>query len=152
MENTRPFIFYLTLEEKLPDQFYVFDSLFKEMDYILVPVTVDQLPKLVASTEQDHVMVINCVSSFREYKLFNTKVRSILKYVLKSRRISFIEISSFSKLNDSRVHSLSKNYFFLKTPVDGRALVKRMISFHSKRSEQSNLWPGGARSMAAGVA
>lgn len=152
MENTRPFIFYLTLEEKLPDQFYVFDSLFKEQDFILVPVTVDQLPKLVASTEQNHVMVINCVSSFREYKLFNTKVRSILKYVLKSRRLSFIEISSFSKLNDSRMHNLTKNYFFMKTPVAGRALVKRMIKYHAARSEQNYLWPGGAKSMAAGVA
>lgn len=152
MENTRPFIFYLTLEEKLPDQYYVFDLLFKERNYILVPVTVDQLSKLVASTDQSHVMVLNCVSSFREYKLFNTKVRSILKYVLKSRRISFIEISSFSKLDDSRLHSLSKNYFFLKTPVDGRSLVEKLSQFHTKRSEKSNLWPGGARSMAAGAA
>lgn len=152
MENTRPFIFYLTLEEKLPDQFYVFDTLFKERDYILVPVRVDQLQQLVARTEQNHVMVISCVSSFREYRLFNEKVRSILKYVLKSRRLSFLELSSFSRLNDSRLYTLSKNYFFIKNPVDGRSIVERMISYHSFKSEQSNLWPGGAKSLASGNA
>lgn len=148
MENTHPFIFFLTLEERLPDQFYVFDKLFKEQNYILVPVRVDQLQQLVASTEQNHVMVLSCVSSFREYKLFNDKVRKILKYVLKSRRLSFVKLCSFSKLNDSRVHNMTKNYYFIKTPVDARVISERMINFHEMKSEKSQIWPGGPKSMA----
>lgn len=151
MENTRPFIFFLTLEERLPEQFYTFDRLFKEYDYILVPVRVDQLQQLVASTEQNHVMVISCTTNFREYRLFNEKVRKILKYVLKSKRLSFIKLSSFAKLNDTRAYNLSKNYFFLRTPVEARELTERMISFHEEKSEKSQIWPGGAKSL-AGVA
>lgn len=151
MENTRPFIFFLTLEERLPEQFYTFDRLFKEHDYILVPVRVDQLQQLVASTEQNHVMVISCATCFREYRLFNEKVRKILKFVLKSRRLSFVQLSSFSKLNDTRAHNLTKNYFFLRTPVDACELTARMISFHEEKSEKSQIWPGGHKSL-GGVA
>jgi hypothetical protein len=151
MENTRPFIFFLTLEEQLPEQFYVLDKLFKESHYILVPVRVDQLQQLVASTEQTHVMVLSCVSNFRQYKLYNDKVRKILKFVLKSRRISFFELSSFSRLNDTRAHHLTRNYFFIKNPVDARALTDRMMAFHEARSEKSDLWPGGSKSLAGVV-
>lgn len=151
MENTHPFIFFLTLEERLPEQFYIFDRLFKEQNYILVPVRVDQLQQLVASTEQNHVMVLSCVSSFREYKLFNDKVRKILKYVLKSRRLSFVKLSSFSKLNDTRLHSLTKNYYFIKNPVDARMITERIANFHEAKSEKSQIWPGGHKTL-SGVA
>ncbi len=152
METNQPFIFFLTLDGKLPDQYYLFDRIFKESDYILVPVRVDQLQQLVASTEQTHVMVISCISSFREYRLFNDKVRGILKYVLKSRRLSFFEFSSFSRLNDSRNYSLSKNYYFIKNPVDARLVADRMMAFHVAKSEKSQIWPGGPKSMLAGAA
>jgi hypothetical protein len=148
METSQPFIFFLTLEERLPDEFYIFDRLFKESNYILVPVRVDQLQKLVSSTDQIHVPVITSVSSFRQYKLFSEKVRSILKYVLKSRRLSFFELSSFSRLNDSRTHASTKNYFFIKNPVDARLLSDKIISYHEMKSEKSHLWPGGKKSLA----
>jgi hypothetical protein len=152
MENTQPFIFLLTLEERLPDQYYVFDRLFKELNYILVPVRVDQLQQLVSSTDQSHVPVINSVSNFRQYKLFNDKVRNILKYVLKSRRLSFFELSSFSRLNDSRTHAMTKNYFFIKNPVDARILSEKIVAYHEMKCEKSMVWPGGKRSLANGAA
>ncbi len=147
-----PFIFFLTLDESLPGSFYVFDRLLKEAGFILVPVRVDQLQKLVASTEQNHVMVISCVSNFREYRQFNERVRGILKYVLKSRRLTFLSLSSFSKLNDSRVHALSKNYFFIKNPIDARVLVDRMVNYHDMKAEKSDIWPGGHRVSVSGSA
>ncbi len=151
METNQPFIFYLTLEENLPDQFYVFDSIFKEYNYILVPIRVDQLQKIVATTDQNHVIVISCITNFRSFHLFNEKVRGILKYLLKSKRISFFELSSFSRLNDSKIHLLTKNYYFMKTPLDARALAERMITFQEQKSSSSDIWPGGHRSI-SGVA
>lgn len=152
METNQPFIFFLTLEERLPDQFYIFDRLFKESNYILVPVRVDQLQQLVSSTDQTHVPVITSVSNFRQYKLFNEKVRSILKYVLKSRRLSFFELSSFSRLNDSKTHAMTKNYFFIKNPVDARLLSDKIMAYHEMKSQQSHLWPGGKKSVVNGAA
>lgn len=152
MENSRPFIFFLTLDERLPESFYVFDGLFREFEHILVPVRVDQLQQLVSRSEQDHVLVISCVSSVRDYKRFNEKVRSVLKYLLKSRRLSFFELSSFSRLNDSRTLGNLKNYFFLKNPVDARLLVERLVAYNEMKSSQSNLWPGKPKPLPAGVA
>src|SRR5665648_493814 len=97
-----PFIFYLSLEENLPKSFYIFDRCFKELGYMLVPVKVDQLQTLMSSTEQSQIIVITSVTDVRELKMYNDKVRNLLKYILKSKRITFMHCGSFSKLNDTR--------------------------------------------------
>ena len=42
-ETATPFIFYLSLEDTLPNAFYTFDKYLKELGFILVPVKIDQL-------------------------------------------------------------------------------------------------------------
>lgn len=140
-----PFIFYLTLDDNLPATYYIFDRTLRELGFILVPVKIDQLQSLVSSTEQSQVMVLSSVVDAREYKLYNERVRNLLKYVLKSKRITFMHLSSFSKLNDSRLYNLSKNYIFLKYPLDARVLSARIANYHEEKSEQSFRWPGGTR-------
>ena len=109
-ETKTPFIFYLSLEDTLPKSFYSFDTYLKELGFILVPVKIDQLQTLVASSEQEQVIVLCSVTNVREYKLYNEKVRKFLKFILKSKRLTFMHCSSFSKLNDSRHFVIQKNY------------------------------------------
>lgn len=149
-ELTSPFIFYLSLDDQLSKSFYHFDQLFKEHGYILVPVKMDQLQTLAASSEQNQLIVLSSVTNSYEYKIFNEKVRGLLKYVLKSKRLNFLQLSSFSKLNDSRMFSLQKNYYFMKYPLDGRRLVDRIVNFHIEKNEQRTMWPGGKRSSVVG--
>lgn len=147
-----PFIFYVTLEDTLPKAFYTFDRLFKEQGFILVPVKVDQLQALVASTEQTQVVVMSSVIDSRELKIFHEKVRSLLKYVLKSKRLTFMQLSSFSKINDSKLFAMNKNYFFMKYPTDARALSQKIIRYYNLKSETNLRWPGGKRAGLSGVA
>lgn len=140
-----PFIFYLTLDESLPGSYYVFDRTLRDLGFILVPVKVDQLQTLVSSTEQNQVMIISSVIDTREYRLFNERVRGLLKYILKSKRITFLQLSSFSRINDSRLHAYTKNYFFLRYPVDAKTLSLRIARFHEERTLESSRWPGGKR-------
>jgi hypothetical protein len=139
------FIFYLTLNENLPSHFYHLDIMFKEQGFFLIPVTVDQLQKLASLTEQSHLFVISSVSDTTEFKLYNDKVRELLKYILKSNRITFIHLSSFSKLNDSKVYSTLNNYFFLKYPLDARTFSAKVVKYYGLKSELSKRWPGGHR-------
>lgn len=147
MENTQqtPFIFYLTLEENLPKTFYAFDKTFKELGFMLVPVRIDQLQALASSSEQSQMIVISSVTDSKEMKLYNERVRKILKYVLKSKRITFMHCSSFSKLNDAKLFSLTKNYYFLKYPVDAKALATKISRYYVLKSSQNIQWPGGRR-------
>lgn len=142
-ENT-PFIFYLTLEENLPRTFYQFDRWFKKLGFILVPVRIDQLQKLIAFADQSQVIVVSSVTDSKEMKLYNEKVRPFLKYVLKSKRITFMHLCSFSKLNDTRQFALSKNYYFMKYPLDAKILSHKIARYHDLKSE-TNRWPGGRR-------
>ncbi len=151
-QTNTPFIFYLTLGEKLPAAFYTFDRLFKEIGFILVPVKVDQLQTLVAASEQEQVIVVTSITDTREFKLYNDKVRNLLKYILKSKRLTFMPLSSFSKLNDSRLYTLYKNYYFFKYPIDARRLSMKIARYYELKLEQNSKWPGGRRAGVSGVA
>lgn len=112
---------------------------------MLIPVRIDQLQTLVASTDQTQIIVISSVTDVRELKMYNEKVRGLLKYVLNSKRITFMNLSSFSKLNDSKIYGMKKNYFFMKYPIDARLLCAKIARYHDKKSETSIRWPGGKR-------
>ena len=145
-QNTNtPFIFYLTLEENLPRAFYTFDKALKTLGYILVPVQIDQLQTLVSSADQTQIIVITSVSDIKEMKLYNERVRGLLKYVLKSKRITFMHCSSFSKLNDFKLFAMKKNYYFLKYPLDAALLSRKIVRYYELKSDQNVRWPGGTR-------
>lgn len=143
--KTSPFIFFLTLEDNLPSSFYTFDRSLRDLGFILVPVRIDQLQVLSSFTDQPNIVVLCSVVDFREYKLFSEKVRGLLKFVLKSKRINFMQLSSFSRLNDSKLYSFQKNYYFLKYPLDSRTLSHQIVKFYHLKSEESSRWPGGKR-------
>lgn len=148
-----PFIFFLTFGEELPETYQIFDRQFKELGFILVPVRADQLQTLAATSEQAQLMVIASVSDAREYKFYNEKIRGMLKYLLKSKRLTFLHLSSFSKLNDSKSFSIHKNYFFLKYPLNARALAEKIVEHYFLTTSEQNLrWPGGRRAtIGAGI-
>ena len=150
--NANPFIFFLTFENNLPESFYIFDRNLKELGYILVPVKVDQLQSLAASTQQEEIIVLCSVTDSRDYKIYNEKVRNLLKFVLKSKRITLMHLSSFSRLNDSRNYAHQKNYYFLKYPLDARLLSATIARYHQLKSEKSSKWPGGRRAGVTGMA
>lgn len=149
-ETAAPFIFYLSLEDTLPSSFFTFDKYLKELGFILVPVKIDQLQVLVASSEQEQVIVICSVTNVREYKLYNDKIRKFLKFILKSKRLTFMHFSSFSKLNDQKNYVNLKNYYFLRYPINAKQLSFKISKYHALKKEQLTIWPGGRRATLGG--
>ncbi len=150
-QKPQSFIFYLSLEDKLPETFYIFDRTLRDLGFMLIPVKVDQLQSLISSTEQNSIIVLSSVSDSREYELYNKTVRLSLKYLLQSKRIRFLLLSSFSRLDDSKVHVRSKNYFFLRYPLDARILAAAVARFYESVSQKSTKWPGGTRAGVRGL-
>jgi hypothetical protein len=110
-----------------------------------VPVKIDQLQSLVASSEQEQVVVLCSVSDAKEYKRYNDKIRGFIKYILKSKRLTFIHLSSFSKINDQKKFVMQKNYFFMKYPLNAKDLSLRISKYHALKKDQLTVWPGGRR-------
>ena len=152
-EKSLEFVFFLTLEDALPKAYYVFDHFLKQLGFILVPVKIDQLQSLVSTSEQEQVIVISSVTDFREYKIYNDKVRGFLKYILKSKRLTFMHLSSFSKLNDQKLYVHQKNYYFIKYPLNAKDLSLKISKYHALKKEQRTVWPGGRRAtLSQGIA
>jgi hypothetical protein len=144
-EQNTPFIFYLTLGDTLPRSFWIFDRCLKDRGFILVPVKIDQLQTIATTTGQGHIMVLCSITDSRELRHYNERVRGLLKFILKSKRLSFMVLSSFSKANDSKSFTLIKNYFFIKYPINANMLSERIARFHELKNEKTSMWPGGRR-------
>jgi hypothetical protein len=143
--SSTPIVFYLSLDENLPKNYFIFDKYLKENGVILIPMKIDQVQTLASSSSQTHFIVLATVTNSKEYKLYNEKVRGLLKYILKSKRVTFMHISSFSKLNDVKLYSVSKNYFFLKCPFNVRSLASLLVRYYAHKTERNVRWPGGRR-------
>jgi hypothetical protein len=151
-DKSPSFIFFLCLGDTPSKSFYIFDKYLKELGFILVPVKVDQIQSLISASDQEQVIVLSSVSDAKEYKMYNEKVRGILKYILKSKRLTFMHLSSFSKLNDQNLYSILKNYFFMKYPINAKELCLKIGKYHAMKKEQRTVWPGGRRAgLGAGV-
>jgi hypothetical protein len=144
-EQKTPFIFFLALGETLPASFWTFNRCLKERGFVLVPIRIDQLQTIATNTGQEHMMVLCSMTDSRELKAFNEKTRGLLKFILKSKRLSFMVLSSFSKANDAKLFTRSKNYFFIKYPIDASILSEKIVLFHELKTENTSLWPGGRR-------
>jgi hypothetical protein len=140
-----PFIFFLTLGDSLPASFWIFNRCLKDRGFVLVPIKIDQLQTIAINTGQEHMMVLCSMTDSRELKAFNEKVRGLLKFILKSKRLSFMVLSSFSMANDAKLFTRSKNYFFIKYPVDASLLSEKIVIFHEFKTENTSMWPGGRR-------
>lgn len=143
--NHASFIFFIVLGESLPRSFYVFDKHLKALGFMLIPVKIDQLQQLVAHSEQQQIIALCSITTVKEMKMYNDKVRGLLKYVLKSKRLTLMHLSSFSKLNDMRNHSMHRNYFFLKYPLNALDLSAKIARYYELKSETNVRWPGGRR-------
>lgn len=144
--NTSNFLFYLTVEENLPRSFFILNQAMKTYGFVLVPVRVDQIQQLVSISEQSHIMIISSVSQHSELKSYNQKIRGILKYILKSKRISFLLLSSYSVINDTKMHTLTGNFYFIKFPLVVNKLAQVLVKFYESKILASHKWPGGKKS------
>lgn len=149
--NEKTIIFYLTTTTELTSEFFSLNHTFNESGCVLVPVRVDQLQNLATMTEQEQIIVINVIKNTQELIAFNKGVRHLLRYILKSKRISFFNLSSFDSSDDSRVHFMTKNYFFIKLPIDVKMISKKIARYYTLKQKDKVTWPGGKRAGLASI-
>lgn len=133
-----PFVFYLELEQYFNNHFFNFNHFFQKKDFILLPVTLDQLQQLASLTEQSEVIVICSVSSFQQMKVYEQKVRGVLKFFLKDKRFNFILISSFSHLDDKKYFKNNSSYSFFNYPLDVKKVVQNIVDYYFYKNNNKN--------------
>jgi len=72
---TTAFIFYLKLEDRLPENYYKLSHFLHQHGFLLVPVTLDQIQNLSAISEQAEMIVICSVTNTAYLKSIQKKLR-----------------------------------------------------------------------------
>lgn len=143
METNETWIFYLKLQKALPKKYFRLDQEFKRFGKSLVPVTIKSIGDLIKKNKKIHLMIV--VRNLDEYRYFNSKVKKILKFLVRTGRVNLYVTASFSAVNDNSIMRRDF-YFFMKLPVSYEFLCQSVTRVIDSNELHAHKWPGGSRS------
>jgi|GEM_PF-2979504 len=140
--ETTPSFFYLVFDEQIPKHFYEFRQHLSREGVMLVPIRIEQVQSILSTTSQEQIILIQSVANVQQLNQYQKKIRPYLKYILKSKRITLLHFSSFSKIDDSKQFHSLRNYFFIRFPVSLFELAPKIVRYYELKSTELTLWPG----------
>jgi hypothetical protein len=142
MEHKEHWIFYLKLKKNLSEEFLYIDREFKEKNKSLIPIGLKGLLNGIKNYKSIHVMVV--IRNYQELRYFETKVKKIMKYVLRTEKVHLYVASSFNSVNDVTV--MKKNHYnFIKLPVSTEYLCGSISRSIDIKETHVDTWPGGSQ-------
>lgn len=149
MDNKSDWIFYLKLSPKLPASFFDMDKRLKENGYTLIPVSFTDL--VLLNTKEGEFHVLAMASSTEQATYFQRKVRKILHYLLRSKRMHMYFVSSFKFLDDTHLFGSSGHYHYVQLPVSVNKFCDTISETIKNKRSQSRKWPGASRRLGSTV-
>lgn len=150
LQQENNFFFWLKLEDKLDEMYLLVSQELSSRGIQLLPVTIDQISKLAALTPLSHITVLCSTRHSKQYMYFKKAVYPMLKYLLRQEKLTFFNLSSFSRV-DVQQRVARQNYFFLKYPLNLNSICDKLIKFHEIRLAKSQTWPGGKKAKVPGL-
>lgn len=142
MKRVDHWIFYLKLSKNLPDEYLTLDQNFKNHGKSLVPIGLKSLLECIKKGQKAHVVIV--VKSYGELKYFNSKVKKMMKFIMRSERIHLYIASSFSGINDPTI--MRRDYYnYVKLPVKMTTFCESVSKTIDVKENQGLVWPGGVR-------
>lgn len=143
MESKESWIFYLKLQKELPKEYFRLDQELKMYGKSLVPMTIRSLGESIKKSKKIHVLIV--VRNLDEFRYFNSKVKKILKFMVRTGRVSLYVTSSFNAVNDTTIMRRDF-YYFMKLPVSYSFLCQSIAKVVDSNDANAYKWPGGSRS------
>jgi hypothetical protein len=137
------FVFYIAMGETLPKYYYDLAHALREVDLTLVPVQLDQL--LIMHQGKKRIHAVCVTSNMREFKIFQKRIKKVLKQSIMSKLLSLYHLSSFSKLNLHNELGRMDNYHFVNLPVQDKTFAHALLKFYKVAINNVKKWPGGRR-------
>lgn len=139
MEAQEHWIYYLKLQRDLPREYLVLNRSFREKNKTLIPITISGLLDCAKVYKSLHVVVV--IKSYRDFRYFDSRVKKLVKLLIRSGKVNIYLASSFSLINDSTI--MKRDYYnFIKLPASMDFLcgsISRMVEI---KESQLHLWPG----------
>lgn len=141
MENKHTFwVYYLSLSEKLPSQFFKLSAFLNKYGIMLLPIKPNQLKDF--TKEQDHVVVVTFVTNLKEHYQLNASAAHI-KFLLLNKKIRLLHLSSFEQQTMPRI--VQDHYQFEKLPIKTQNVLSIMLKMLYNSYKETKVWPGGKR-------
>jgi hypothetical protein len=142
MEAKEHWIFYLRLQKDLPREYLLLDNMFKEKGKSLIPIGIKGLLECIKTYRSIHMLIV--IKNYQELRYYDTKVKKIIKYLIRTGKVNLYVTSSFSAVNDTTI--MKRDYYnFVKMPVSMDYLcgsISRMVDI---KEAQLHQWPGGVQ-------
>ncbi len=135
-------IFYLTFGQKLPKVFYDLAVTFKNKGLTLVPVELDQLLDFYQGKKNVHVVVVT--KNQFEKKAYQKSLK-IINHALRSGKMFFYHLSSFSDIDLRKEKGRINNYSFISLPISIEVLAQAVKNSFLIKQNSIQKWPGGRR-------
>lgn len=136
------YVFFLKLNETLPEFYYELANLFKEIEFTLIPVEPESLKEFSYIEKKFVIVVRHDLESQVNY--FNKK-NAYLNYLLKHSKVMVLDFSSFGEIPLVKKFRLQTCYRYYPLPMEFDEIVIRMAYLYYKESSAKHVWPGGRR-------
>ena len=136
------YIFFLQLNEKLPDFYFDLVLLFKELGFTLVPVLPQSL-KEFSYLEKKYFLVVR--HDIESQTNFFKKENVYTHYRLKHSKILMMDVSSFGETPLVKKHRIQKSYRYYPLPMEFDEIAIRMAYLYYRDENVKQVWPGGRR-------
>lgn len=140
MKEEISWIYFLSIEEELPDSYYQLSREFVKSGYSLIPIKLEQLSLFYE--DQEELNVICTVGNFEAQSKFKSFVFSRLNYYILNKKINLFHISSFAPEKFSKKQD---NYHFFQLPSPTTVLVYNIKDLCETLKKVTKSWPGGKR-------
>ena len=139
MKEDISWIYFLCIEDQLPESYYRLSREFIKNGFSLIPINLEQLSLFYADNEPLNVICL--VGNFEAQSKFKKSVFSRLNYYILNKKINLFHISSF--LSEKFVKK-QNNYNYYQLPMPASVLVYNIKSLCETLSNKK-VWPGGKR-------
>ena len=136
------FIIFIQWTSHLPEDYFIIAKLFRPWDIRVVPIKYDQLMKYHLNS---HKIVLSITLDMTLTQLKLKTLQRFLNFPIKTGRLTFFDISSYSNLNTESEY-FKKYYKFFPLPMKYTDIVEKVASYFFVQNKSENYWPGGRRS------
>lgn len=140
MKDEISWIYFLSIDEELPQNYYKLSKEFLKNGYSLIPIKLDQLAFFY--DELEVINLVCCVSNFSSQKKFKKYVLPRLHYYIMNKKINLFHVSSFQAEKFSKKQPC---YFYFSIPTPTSLLVYNIRDLCETLRKEAKVWPGGRR-------
>lgn len=142
MMNPTYKVYFLSLEDQLPEWYQLMQEYFKQLGVTLILTDIEEIKQL---SQYHMIHIIISESTLISKAKFRKKMKEYLAFALQKNLVYVHHISSFTIQREFIELRNRKHYYFYKMPFSIAPFCLHLLEEFLKADEEKWVWPGGRR-------